>query len=118
MQYKQIINGVDFAPYIREDGVQQNDVLRNDRRIITLDGTLHMSAITKRRLSIRLREMRDETMRRLFSALGSPATVEYTDFEKGDVKKIFYVTSKSIGVRTVKGGNTYWRNASFTLEEK
>lgn len=118
MLYKQIINGVDFAPYIRENGVQQSDVLRNERRVITLDGVLHMSSVAKRKIAVQMVEMRDEVLCNLFSVLSGLVTVEYTDFENGDVIKNFYVTSRSVGVRTVKGGNTYWRNASFVLEER
>lgn len=118
MLYKHIINGVDFTPYIRENGVQQSDVIRNERRVVTLDGVLHRDSVAKRRITVQLMELRDDTLQRLFSVLSGLVRAEYTDFAGGDTTKSFYVTAKSIGVRTVKGGNTYWRNASFTMEEK
>ena len=118
MLYKHIINGVDFTPYIKENGVQQSDAIRNERRVVTLDGVLFMDSVAKRRITVQLLELRDDTLKNLFSTLSGLVSVEYTDCAMGDTTKNFYVTARSVGVRTVKGGNTYWRNASFTMEEK
>lgn len=118
MQYITKINGVDFAPYIRENGVTQSETVRNKRSIVTLDGILHQGQITKRVVTVRLLELRGGKLAELMAALGDVAEVEYTDFTGAELKKTFYVGGKSAGVKTVRGGNTYWSGATFNLEEK
>lgn len=117
MLYRQEINGVDFAPYIREGGVQQSEVVRNQQSVVTLDGTLHTSGVVKRRIVTQLLELRDETARRLMAVLTNPATVVYTDEALGDVTRTFLVTDRTGTARTVAGGITWWQNVSYTLEE-
>lgn len=117
MLFNMTINGVDFTPYLRENGVNQYDISRIQKTVITMDGTLYRSDVKKRGIRVQLREVRDTILTDLFAALTSPATVGYTDLELGDVEKTFYVSGKSVNARTVKGGNTYWSGATFTLEE-
>lgn len=117
MEYKQTVNGVDHTPYIREGGVEQSDVLRNQRSVITMDGALHTTATVKRRIVTRLVEVPDSRLRALMESLTTPATVDYTDRDNGDVTRTFHVTARSAGAKTVRGGNTYWSGATYTLEE-
>lgn len=117
MEYKQTINGVDHAPYIKEGGVEQSDILRNQQSIVTMDGVLHTAAVVKRRIVTQLLEVTDSRLRTLMGSLTTPATVDYTDRDAGDVSKTFHVTLRSAGAKTVRGGVTYWSGASYTLEE-
>lgn len=117
MEYKLIINGVDYTPYVREGGIQQGEIRRQQRRVVTLDGSLHITEVVKRTQTVRLMELRTQTLRSLFDNLGNTVTVEYTDKALGDISRRFAVTGRNAGVRKVEGGNTYWSGASFTMEE-
>lgn len=118
MEAKLIINGVDFAPWCKAGGVQQQYAIRRSREVVATDGTIYRREIKKRHLSVSLVELRDSTLRRLAGALASPATVTYTDAEHGDLVKTFLVSSPQATEKTVTGGNTYWSGVSFTMEEK
>ena len=39
MQAKLIINGEDFSPWLRENGLQQTEIVRQGRSVVALDGT-------------------------------------------------------------------------------
>lgn len=114
-----IVNGVDFSPWLLEGGLQQTEVLRLSRGVVTLDGVSHRQEVVKRGIAASLVELRDGTWYRLLAALRTrPATVRYIDDALGDTTRLFYVTGPSAAARTVRGGHTYFRGASFTLEEK
>lgn len=117
MEYRQTVNGVDHAPYIKEGGAVQSDVLRNQRSVTTMDGVLHTTATVKRRIVTQLLEMPDNILQKLMGSLTTPAEVTYTDRDKGETTGVFHVTGRSAGARTVRGGNTYWSGATYTLEE-
>lgn len=117
MEAKLIINGVDFIPWCKRDGIQQTDIQRKVRSVITLGGKLYEKAIVVRGISVSLVELRDETLARLTAALESPATVEYTDMKYGDRTRTFYVRGITVQTKVIQGGNTYWDGTSFSLEE-
>lgn len=119
MEAKLVINGVDFAPWCKSGGLQQQYATRRSREVVATDGTVYRKEIKKRHLTVSLVEMRDRTARQLLAALRtSPATVSYTDAEYGDLVKTFLVSRPQETAKTVTGGNTYWNGISFTMEEK
>lgn len=119
MQFSIKINGVDFAPYIRADGVRFEETTRTSRAVTVLNGTSYRAEITKLRATVDLVEMRDSAWDNLRAALQQrPATVEFTKPDGTTAAKQFYVIGLREPVRNVKGGNTYFRNVSFNLEEK
>ena len=114
-----IINGVDFTPWLLAGGLQQTEVPRLQRSVVTLDGVSHRQEVVKRGISAALVELRDTTWHRLLAALQTrPASVRYIDGVYGDTTRLFYVSGPTAAARTVRGGHTYFQGASFTLEEK
>ena len=114
-----IINGVDFSPWLLAGGLQQTEVPRLQRSVVTLDGVSHRQEIIKRGISVSLVELRDTTWRRLQDALRTrPAAVRYIDDRCGDTTRLFYVSGPTAAAKTVRGGHTYFQGAAFTLEEK
>ena len=114
-----IINGVDFSPWLLSGGLQQTEVQRLSRSVVTLDGVSHRQEIVKRGITVSMVEMKDETWYRMMDALKTrPATVRYIDDRYGDTTRLFYVSSPTAAAKTVRGGHTYFQGASFTLEEK
>lgn len=114
-----IINGVDFTPWLLAGGLQQTEVPRLSRSIVTLDGVSHRQEVVKRGLAVSLVELRDTTWRRLRAALQTrPALVRYIDDAYGDTTRLFYVSGPAAAAKTVRGGHTWFQGASFTLEEK
>lgn len=119
MEAKLVINGVDFAPWCKSGGIQQQYATRRSREVVATDGTVYRKEIKKRTLAVALVELRDGTFQRLSAALrASPATVTYTDAEYGNLVKSFLISSPQETAKTVTGGNTYWSGISFTMEEK
>lgn len=119
MQAILMINGVDFTPYLRSDGLQQTEVIRQGRSVVDLDGTVYRTEIIKRGISAGLVELRDATWYRLVSALKQrPAEVRYIDDQLGETVRQFYVTGPVAGAKTVRGGHTYFSGGAFELEEK
>lgn len=119
MRAKLIINGVDFSPWILEEGLEQYEILRQERSVVALDGVDYRTAVVKRGMSVSLMRMKDNTWYRLLDALRTrPALVEYVDDALGDIQKLFYVSSPTATTRRVLGSTTYFGGGSFTLEEK
>ena len=119
MRAKLIINGVDFSPWVLEEGIEQYEIPRQERSVVGLDGVEHRTAIPKRGLSVSLTRMSDTTWRRLLGALAvRPAEVEYLDDAMGEARKLFYVSSPAAATRQVRGNSTYYGGGSFALEEK
>lgn len=114
-----IINGTDFSPWLLAGGLQQTEIPRLQRGVVTLDGVSHRQEVIKRGIAASLVELRDTTWYRLCSALQTrPAAVRYIDDALGDTTRLFYVSGPTAAARTVRGGHTYFQGASFTLEEK
>ena len=125
MEAKLVINGVDFAPWCKSGGIQQQYAIRRSREVVATDGTVYRKEIKKRQLTVSLVEMRDATADGntmppvLLAALrASPGRVTYTDAEYGEQLKLFLISSPQETAKTVTGGNTYWSGISFTMEEK
>lgn len=119
MEAKLVINGVDFAPWCKSGGIQQQYDIRRSREVVATDGTVYRKEIKKRHLTVSLVKMRDVTARRLLAALRtSPGRVTYTDAEYGDQEKLFLISSPQETANTVTGGNTYWSGINFTMVEK
>ena len=119
MQAKLKINGVDFTPWLKEDGIQQTEIVRQGTSIVTMDGMLHQTQVVKRGMYVNLVELRDVTWYQLTGALRTrPATVEYIDDEKGERSATFYVTSPTATAKTVRGGITFFSGGTFSLEER
>lgn len=119
MEAKLIINGIDFTPWLLAGGLQQTEVVRLARSVVTLDGVSHRQEVVKRGISVSLVELRDSTWYRLRAALQArPAVVRYIDDRWGDTTRLFYVSGPAAAAKTVRGGHTYFQGATFTLEEK
>lgn len=120
MRFRLIINGVDFSPYIAAGGITAKKIVRQQRNIVTMDGTLHQKRIVKEGWSVRLITLRDTTMSRLSEALAAadPAAVEYVDSEGKQSSGNFYVTGPQYAVRNVVSGTTYYSGVNFELEAK
>lgn len=120
MQAKLTINGVDFTPFVVEDGIVQTDVERQAVRVVALGGALWLRNKEARAIRVSLRKLRDSFYHRLSEVLmNKQVTVTYTDRDTGqDVTAAFYVLERTAGIKQVVGGNTYWHNASFYLEAK
>lgn len=119
MRAKLIINGVDFTPWVLEEGLEQYEILRQERSVVTLDGVDYRSSSVKRGMSVSLTRMKDDTWRRLLGALRTrPARVEYVDDLHGEMQKLFYVSGPTATTRAVRGNTTYYGGGSFSLEEK
>lgn len=113
------INGTDFTPWLLSGGLQQTEVVRLSRSVVTLDGVSHRQEVVKRGIAVSLVELRDDTWYRLKAALRDrPATVRYIDDDLGDTTRLFYISGPTAAARTVRGGHTYFQGAAFTLEEK
>lgn len=119
MRAKLIINGVDFSPWILEEGLEQYEIPRQERSVVALDGVDYRTSVVKRGMNVSLTRMKDETWYRLLGALKArPAVVEYVDDALGNMQKLFYVSAPTATTRLVRGNTTYFGGGSFTLEEK
>ena len=118
MQAILIINGTDFTPWLLSGGLQQTEVLRLSRNVVTLDGVSHQQEVVKRGIAVSLVELRDGTWMRLLAALQArPASVAYTNASAGSTTHLFHVSGPSATAKTVRGGHTYFQGGAFTLEE-
>ena len=118
MEAKLIINNVDFSGWIVEDGLSYSEIYRQGRDVTVLDGTLYRSQIKKCGIDVELVEMRSSTLAVLKQALiMSPATVQFTAPTGDTLTRSMYISDQSEGVKTVRGGNTYYSGISFALEE-
>lgn len=117
---KLIINGVDFIPFLREGGVEQYPIVRQQVRVVYLGGKLVERSIEKRGMNLAAMKLRDVHKDTVVGALKSanPAVVEYTDQELGNRTSNFYVRDVKSAIEQIKGGNTYWNNITATLEEE
>ena len=114
-----IINGIDFGPDLRSEGLIQTEITRQGRAVVDLNGTSYRAGIIKRGISAELVEVRDEVWYRLAAALRErPVQVRYIHDRLGEVVKTFYVSGPSAAARTVRGRHTWFSNVSFELEEK
>ncbi len=119
MRAKLVINGVDFTPWILEEGMEQYELTRQERSVVGLDGIDYRAGVVKRGISVSLTRMKDTTWYSLLGALQDrPAAVEYIDDTMGEMRKLFYVSAPSATTRMVRGNTTYFGGGSFTLEEK
>lgn len=119
MRVKLRINGVDFSPWILEEGLEQYEIPRQSRSVVCLDGVEYRTEIIKRGIRVSLTRMRDETWLRMLEALRArPARVEYIDETWGDTSRLFWVSSPQAATRAVRGNTTYFTGGSFTLEER
>lgn len=114
------INGVDFTPWVEEDGITQDYVERQTRSVVTLDGTEHRKCIKKRSMNVTLLDLPDYALSAAEQALTTtPGSVDYTDKRLGNRYGIlFHISGESAGAKKVIGDTTYWSGISFTLEEK
>lgn len=119
MQAKWILNGLDVSLWLRENGVAYSEIHRQSRSVITLDGTLEQAAVIKRGLTLDFMTLGDKKLAELEQALETrPVTLIYTEKKRTTATKLFYVTAFDSGVKTVRGGNTYWSGVRLGLEER
>lgn len=119
MQVKLVINGMDHAPWLAENGLVRSPLVRQSRSVVTLDGTEWRTEIRKNQLEATYVELRDKTLATLVSTLTpNPATVLFTDNNGVDITRIMYISGPTVTAKTVRGGNTYYSGVSITLEER
>lgn len=116
---KLIINGVDFIPFLREGGVEQYPVVRQSVAVVYLNGDLTERRLEKRGMNLAALKLRDSHRETVMAALkaASPVVVQYTDQEMGERTAKFYVRDVKSNIKNIAGGNTWWNNITFTLEE-
>lgn len=121
MQIVLTINGVDFTPWLAENGLEYSSVERIRRSVITMDGTDHRSVKEKRQIDVTMYDLPDSelTLAERAIHLAFPAIVSFTD--KDDTLRsniACYVTDPKVTAQKVVGGITYWGSAKFTIEVK
>lgn len=119
MQYKLIINGVDFAPWLAAN-VVQGTAYRNARSVVTRDGRLHKTEREKRTISVPLITLSDSMLHSVMTALTPRlASVTYTDRDTGANRTAqFYINNPTATAKRVLGSTTWYEGVSFTLEER
>ena len=118
MEYKIIINGFDLSPYLLAGGVSEKPIVRQSREIVTMDGTLHRAEVRKPGWSVQLVTLMDETYHRICEALTSPAEGTVTKPDGNSESRVWYISQPAGGVKTVRGGHTYYSGVRFELEAK
>ena len=118
MQTQIFINGTDFSPWIKEDGITIVPVFRNSREVATLGGLLFRSEVEKDRITIQLVEMRSQTLFVLLDTVTAISSLRYTTRTGQTVTRSCYARVNTVGVKRVVGGNTYYSGVEIELEEK
>ena len=123
MRAQLVINGVDFADWLAEDGIQYSSVDRLRRSVVTLDGTEHRAMINKLKMDVTLMDLPGDELAKVEAAFSypnpNPALVNYTD--KSGISHTgapFYSSGVTAGARRVIGNTTYWSGITFSLEER
>ena len=127
MEYKLTINGVHFHPWAVENGIQIYPVYRNYREVTTLNGALYNTYVARWHIDFASVEISHDTLRSLLVAVQPtmyarvlPAV--YTD-PRGTggatiAANVVLVSPPTYEVSRVIGGRTYYRNLTFSLEDK
>lgn len=118
MQLSVTINGVDFTPWLAENGVSFSPIVRQGRDIVFLNGILSRKQVEKRGLSLQLVTLRDATLDRLREAASGLCSVVISGSGQSAVPRDYYVSGFGYTAKTVRGGNTYYSGVSFELEER
>lgn len=121
MQLNLEINGVDFKPWLAENGLKYSSVERVSRSIVTIDGTDHRKSIKKRRIDVTLYDLPDSELIAAENAIAmqSPAMVNYTD--KNGIEKtgvLCYISDPETVAKSVVADTTYWGETTFVIEER
>lgn len=121
MQLNLDINGVDFKPWLAENGLKYSFVERARTSVITIDGVDHRKVIRKRQIDVTLYDLPDEELIQVENAIAaqSPAMVNYTD-KNGTEKTgvLCYVSDPETVAKSVVAGTTYWGEITFSIEER
>ena len=122
MAFRFSVNGVNFLPYIAEDGIKwiRFDVEAPDTGR-TLDGVMHRGRVaTKIRLDISCRPLTDtEAQTVLRAILPEYVTVRYTDPQDGSVTRTMYSNNNPATCAMVSpNGTALWKDLSFPLIER
>lgn len=113
-----ILNNINVIGLVAQDGLTQSETYRQQREVVTLDGTKYMTSIAKRTLSIQFVTISMESWQKICRALyDRPVMVQYVDEDTGEAAKLFYVTSKEHGTKRYHGGHL-WVTPSLELEER
>ena len=121
MRASLVINGTEFGDYIEEDGLDFSIDKRNERTIITLDGTKWMTYKEKINVSAKLLDMPDDVYKTLMTTIkiANPANVSISNFDTGETATgYYYITDHPYTVNQSIGTLTYLNSLSLTLEEK
>lgn len=114
---KVILNNLNVSGILKAEGLTQDEVYRQEREVVTLDGVSHYVSIPKRTLSLEFVPITDESWWKICQAIKKrPVMVQYYDEDTGEAAKYFIVRGKSSTARKVIG-NTTTVGPSLTLEE-
>lgn len=110
----------DFSSYVALDGIEQGYTERAVASVVTLDGVLYKSAIKKRTLAVKLRDMLDTDLATLFyEGTGQAESWTYLDANTGASRTAyFYLTGPVVKQTVARQGKTFCTGISFTLEER
>ena len=117
------INGVDFAPYLEQDGLAwtREDFFSDSSGRETMDREMHAVKITSKvTLEISCVDLPSEVSSRLLQALTPTfVDVKFDSPEEGIVTKKFLNRDPECKLhRVYRNGKRLWRGLAFTLEEK
>ena len=121
MAFNLEINGVDFKPWLAENGVKFSAVERLRTSVITLDGIDHRKVVEKRQLDITLYDLPESEIALVQAAIDAerPALVNYTEKDGYDRTGVLcYITDPQTTAQYVRGGVTYFGATEFTIEER
>ena len=121
MRASLVINGTEFGHYIPEDGLSFSTDRRNERTVVTLDGTKWMTYKEKINISATLLDMPDDIYKTLMTAIkmANPASISVSNFDTGETATgYYYITDHPYTVNQSIGTLTYLNSLSLTLEEK
>lgn len=113
-----ILNGFDVSPWLKEEGLEQYEIVRKSREVVTLNGIMNRGEITKRGITAKFVDMRDKTWYAVKAAIRTrPVRVRYLDDDLGEREADFWVTDPRSVAKVVRGGTTTFSGGSLTLEE-
>ena len=120
MRFYLSINGHPIE-YIKEDGIKFSRDYRNEKSVVTANGTLYQRSKEKLIINVDMMDMDDRYYTEVLSYLreANPCIVQVTDFENQVlVDTYYYLKGITAGVMRTKGNISLISGFSFELTEK
>lgn len=116
------IGTTEIGHLVKENGISVTEILRSQKEITTLNGTLYRKGKTKHQINISFLDLYDKDYRTLMNNLsvGTNATqVTIANMKTGtNLTGLYYVTDNGYTAKKSIGDLTYVTNASIILEER